>query len=181
MSQTRSKELEVLGACELQSQFGQIVRVDSFWKEQPAIIIFIPHFGCVGCCANVANLRPRLEEFRELGFRVILIGPNVPEQIEEFMTVHDLLYRGVEVFSDPSKAAYNSLQFKRSFWSAWGVGSLVSAALAMTKGYVQRNYKGDTLQFGGSLIVDEGGDCLSSQEREFNGFCFQYDPDGGCL
>ena len=57
----------------------------------------------------------------------------------------------------PERNSYQLLGLERSFWNSWGPRQLWYYARAVLRGQELSEYRGDTLQMGGNLIVDRTG------------------------
>src|SRR5262245_53790613 len=85
---------------------GRPIELASLWAEGPAALLFLRHFGCPACADHVAELRPRLGELRALGVRIALIGNGEPEHIGPFAARVGMEARTMELFTDPTLAAF---------------------------------------------------------------------------
>ncbi len=56
---------EALERCTARDSEGREVRLGSLWREQHTLLVFLRHFGCIGCTENVALLHPRFHELAE--------------------------------------------------------------------------------------------------------------------
>src|SRR5262249_43613930 len=79
-----------LADVEVEDAQRQRVRLGSFWQGQRCILIFVRHFGCVGCAEQITELSPRLHELERAGVRVIVIGSGDPKYIAGFVARHGL-------------------------------------------------------------------------------------------
>ena len=62
---------EALGEVLLRSEDGAEHSLGSLWTGQPAALIFVRHFGCIGCSENVSLLAPRHPELAQPGFNIL--------------------------------------------------------------------------------------------------------------
>ncbi len=136
---------------------GAPVTVRSLWERTPCLLVFLRHFGCVGCAEQVTELSPRLPELARAGVRTVLVGNGSREQRAAFVERHALERAQVEVMTDPSLKVYRALGLIRSRWAAIGPRAVVDIARAMTGGQPHRPVEGDPLQQGGVLLVDARG------------------------
>lgn len=65
---------EVLAPLTLPDADGQKVRLGSLWERQPAVLVFLRHYGCIFCREHVAQLREREQEFRVQGANLAAVG-----------------------------------------------------------------------------------------------------------
>ena len=136
---------------------GQGRRLGSFWEEQPCVLVWLRHFGCIGCDVTVTELAPRLPELDAAGARTVLVGNGAPAAIDAFVERHALADKSVGVFTDPSLAAFGAAGLVRSAWATFGPRAVADYVRAMGAGFVPRRRAGDVLQQGGALVVDAGG------------------------
>jgi peroxiredoxin len=136
---------------------GESVRLASLWAAQPCMLVFLRHFGCIGCSEQLHELVPRLGEIARAGVRVVLIGSGSPEQRDAFVERHLLQNAPATVMTDPGLDAYGRLHFARSLWATFGPRAIVDAARAVAKGHPHAPPQGDRMQQGGVLFVDTRG------------------------
>jgi peroxiredoxin len=136
---------------------GGPVRLRSFWSASPCVLVFLRHFGCVGCAEQVTELIPRLDELARAGVRTVLVGNGSPEQRAEFVARHALDKAPAEVVTDPTLTAYRALSLVRSSWATFGPRAIVETARAMGRGFPHRPAAGDGTQQGGVLVIDPTG------------------------
>jgi peroxiredoxin len=123
----------------------------------PALIVFIRHFGCIGCAEQVHGLAPRLPEIAALGVRVVLVGSGAPEHIDAFLERNALADKAVEVVTDPSLRAHEAAGLARSAWATFGPRAVVDFLRAASRGHLPRSTDGDLYQQGGAVLVDALG------------------------
>ncbi len=58
-----------LASAKVSDDHGSEVELATFWRETPAVIVFLRHFGCPCCSAQMTELSPRLDELHCLGIR----------------------------------------------------------------------------------------------------------------
>ena len=136
---------------------GQGRPLGSLWEKQPCVVVMLRHFGCIGCDVTVTELAPRLAELRAAGARTVLVGNGSPGAIDGFVERHGLADKAVDVFTDPTLAAFRAAGLVRSAWATFGVRAAIDYVRAIAAGFVPRKTEGDVLQQGGALVVDAGG------------------------
>ncbi len=68
-------DLDALSDVTLRDAEGATHRLGDYWAEQPVIVVFLRHFGCLLCRESAALLRDRYaDEIRPLGAEVVAIG-----------------------------------------------------------------------------------------------------------
>ena len=136
---------------------GEEIRMAGFWAERPALLIFVRHFGCIGCTAQMNAIAPRLEEIDSLGIRTVVIGNGKLEYLDGFLDKFMLRDRPVEVYTDPSLNVYKQANLVRNALYSFGPGTWWDYLKAFSKGIGQSSIQGDNLQLGGTLFIDEEG------------------------
>jgi len=136
---------------------GGTASLRSYVGNKRALVVFLRHFGCVGCSQQVAVLTPRLLELDQLGVKTFLVGNGLPEHIDAFVERHQLGDKTVMVLTDPSRRAFKAAGFRRSVWSTFGVRAIWDALRAFGAGHRQYGLEGDPFQQGGVVLVDEHG------------------------
>lgn len=131
--------------------------LQSFWAEGPALLVFMRHFGCLCLSAQITELSPRLFELHHLGVRTVFIGNGAPHFVESFIVRFGLADKKVEIVTDPSLAAFRAAGLLRSWWATYGPRGLWDSIRALGAGHVNRSGEGDTIQQGGTLLVDAKG------------------------
>jgi peroxiredoxin len=63
-----------LSALELRDANGETRRVGSYWEEQPVVLVFLRHFGCLHCREHAAELGRQYDDIRAAGAEVVAIG-----------------------------------------------------------------------------------------------------------
>jgi peroxiredoxin len=152
-----SPVFEDLAKLEVSDASGRTVRLGSFWRDEPCLLVFVRHFGCVGCGEQVSELSPRLPELERAGVRVVLIGNGDKRYIEGFSERYGLADKRVEVVTDPSLASFRAAGLQRSWWATHGARAMLDTARGMAKGIPHRAVEGDSTQQGGVLLVDGRG------------------------
>lgn len=90
---------------ELLEPAGERVALSSFWREQPALIVFWRHFGC-GCgMERAGRLVQEQAEYVSAGARVAIIGQGEPERAAAYAARYGMP-PDAPVLSDPSRTAY---------------------------------------------------------------------------
>ena len=148
---------EDLGVLCVEGVGGTSHPVGVFWEDQPCLLVFLRHFGCIGCSENVRELAPRLPELKRLGIRTVLIGCGAPLFIPPFQERHNLLHAPVELYSDPDLATYRAAGLAYGLWEGFRPRSLIEMGRAFTQGNVQKAIQGDLRQHAGAMLIDQKG------------------------
>lgn len=121
------------------------------------MLVFLRHFGCIGCSQHVHELTPRLLELHRLGLRTIFVGNGEPRYIAGFIERHGLDDKKVEVLTDPTLQSFTAMGLVRSWGATLGPLAALGAVRAFFAGHRQTWLEGDARQQGGTLLVDETG------------------------
>ena len=84
---------------------GEPVRLSTFWREGPAVVVFLRYFGCPFCQAQVVALRRDEVRFRSAGAQIGLVGHGHPEEARSFASDKRLPF---PLVLDPDRSAYRS-------------------------------------------------------------------------
>jgi peroxiredoxin len=122
-----------------------------------AVIVFLRHFGCVGCSSQVDDLAPLIPQLAAMGMTVIFVGNGGPHFIDGFIERHRLAGYDAVVLTDPSLESYQAAGFERSRSKTYGARALYHEILLIGRGYLPRAVEGDRYQQGGVVIVDDDG------------------------
>lgn len=127
-----------------------------------ALLVFLRHFGCIGCAQQVGDLRPRLGELASLGVRVTLLGCGSPDALRAFIA-REHISPPITTLTDPSGLAHDAARLTRSWWGGRGPGAALGYLLARSQGYEQHaslvaasEGEGDRSRQGGALLIDDG-------------------------
>lgn len=141
----------------VQTRDGRSVELGALIQANPTALVFIRHFGCLGCSVHMAELAPRLDELRKLGLRVVVVGNGALRYLEGFTERYHLDEKQVTVVTDPSLATHRAARLKRSFWATFGPKGLFDQIRALVRGHSQRGVQGDNWQQGGAILLDAEG------------------------
>jgi len=142
---------------EVESSQEVKVAIGDLWSERPCLVVFLRHFGCIGCAENVRGLAPRLPELERLGTRTVFIGCGAPLFIEPFRERHNLLHTPVELYSDVALRTYQAVGLAYGLWGGFRPRSLVEMGSAFLRGNQSQAIQGDKRQHAGAMLVDTTG------------------------
>jgi peroxiredoxin len=147
----------------VQDHRGDDVRLGDLWREQPAVVAFLRHFGCVFCRAQAVQLHHNRERFAASGARLVLVGQGTPDDAKRFRRVQSV---DVDVYSDPSRHTYEAAGAKQATFSelinpktvARGLKHTVSSRLRQGSIAVHQGRIVDNpAQLGGVLVIAPDG------------------------
>jgi peroxiredoxin len=152
-----------LGDLVVQDHRGAQVRLGDLWREQPAVIAFLRHFGCVFCRAQAVQLHHARERFAASGAQLVLVGQGTPDDAKRFRRAQSV---DVNVYSDPSRRSYEAAGAKLATFSelvnprtvARGLKHTVTSRLRQGSIAVHQGRIVDNpAQLGGVLVVAPDG------------------------
>jgi len=143
--------------CEVIDGEGQSVTIENVVKSRSTLLLFVRHFGCIGCSENIAHVSPRFQELHDLGVRNVIIGCGAPNFIQGFKERNRLFGQPVEVFTDPSLTAHGAAALRYGSWGGFGPRALFEMARAFVSGHVSGPIEGDTKQQAGAIFLDAEG------------------------
>jgi hypothetical protein len=114
----------------------------------------------------VAELRPHVDELRDIGVDPYVIGSGTPEEAKKFQ--RHLHAASVPVLVDQPLASYRAAGWKRSMGATLHPSSWLHGIKAMIK-HPQRKTAGDPWQLGGAMIVRPDGNVTWSFKSETGG------------
>jgi hypothetical protein len=133
------------------------------------LVVFLREFGCIACAEQVHDVTPRLAELSALGVRVVLVGNGPPDRMEGFLERNALADKPVELWTDPTLAAYRAAGLHRSAWATHGPFALVDFLRALGRGHRPGRIEGDLRQQGGAFLADEEGVIVWAHRNESMG------------
>ena len=136
---------------------GREVRLGETWADQPAVLVFLRHYGCAFCRDHVRQLDRDRDRFDEAGVRLVLIGHGTCEQGADFLANLDA--QELELLTDEDRAAYKAAGTKQAT-----VGELVGPRMlvrGIKRSLASRTHQGriigNAAQLAGVLLVTPDG------------------------
>ncbi|MGD1052703.1 MAG: peroxiredoxin-like family protein [Candidatus Dormibacteria bacterium] len=142
-----------LAGCRVVATSGEVVRLGDEWRERPAVVVWLRHFGCLLCREQAAAFRARREEVETLGARLVFVGNGDLSSAREFEAGH---CRDCRVLTDPGLDSYRAIGARRGWRSTIGPSSLAAALRAFRHGHRQGGVRGIPDQQGGVHVVLPG-------------------------
>lgn len=146
-----------LSELSVKDQNENTAQLKSFWSDNDVLILFIRHFGCIGCTAQMDAIAPRLQEINALKVKLVIIGNGAPNFIEGFIEKFQLQDKPISIYTDPSLKTYEKAELRRSIWTMFSFRTLRDYIVSFSKGIGQGKIQGDNWQQGGALLVDSNG------------------------
>lgn len=134
---------------------GQEHALGGLWAEQPAVLVFLRHFGCLFCREQAAEIEGQLAEIRKRGAALVFIGNGNRHFAQGFKQDHGITS---PLYVDTSRDSYRALGMKRGFFATLGsLATWRNMLRARKQGFRQGRTRGDAWQNGGVLVVEPGG------------------------
>lgn len=136
---------------------GEHLQLGSVWEGQTRLVVWLRHFGCSFCLTETRTLMDRLEELREAGAELALVGNGSPQQAARFQQMHA---RDALVLTDPARLTYGILGARRSPLALLGPRDLRTWRRGRRLGVRSEDLQGDPMQLGAALLVAPGDHVL---------------------
>lgn len=111
------------------------------------------------CREQAARLGQRLDEIRAAGAQLLAIGNGHEHWARAFIEEEGVAFA---VYVDPGKRSYEHYGMKRGVGEVFGPKSVRHSLRAMSRGHFQSQTRGDALQNGGVIVLDEDGEVVYS-------------------
>lgn len=136
---------------------GKSSKLGERWRDRPALLVFLRHFGCIGCAEQVGVIAPRVPELVALGIAVVFVGNGAAQFIDGFVERNGLAGQPIEIVTDPSCHSFAALELENRKTAMLSPRAAANALRARLAGYRQTGIEGAGFQQGGIALVDEGG------------------------
>jgi peroxiredoxin len=146
-----------LAGTELLDEAGVGVPASQLWAKEPAVLVFVRHFGCMFCREQTAQLQPHESEITDAGARLIVVGNGQPRFVADFRRTTG--FEGL-LYTDPTRAAYRACAFNRGVGATVNPTTAKNAVRAMRAGFRQGRTQGDPWQQGGVVAIAPGDEVL---------------------
>jgi peroxiredoxin len=146
--------LRSLAHIEVLTSQGRPVFFGDLWKDRPAVIGFVRHFGCSLCFEQAADLMSIAKQIEQAGARLCVIGNGNPLHAQVF---RDEAKLDADVYTDPARLLYRRLSMRRGVLSTFNPTSTRHYKRAYDRGFRQKGTRGDAWQQGGVLVVASDG------------------------
>lgn len=129
--------------------------VGALSKEQPVMLVFLRHFGCIFCREALADISRQREHIESGGIKIIFVHMAAGEEAEKYFEKYQL--SGLEHISDPECRFYQGFGLvKGNFRQLFGLQTWIRGFSAVTEGHSAGAQLGDGFQMPGVFIVQNG-------------------------
>jgi peroxiredoxin len=129
---------------------GRPVRLGDQWKSQPAVVVWLRHFGCVYCTEHAREMMSLKSTIEQAGGRLVFVGNGGPRHAKSFQSRET---PGATVLTDPGLGSYKAIGARRGVLSTLGPQTWAFALRAFRSGARQTTVKGHAFQQGGVLVI----------------------------
>src|SRR6187399_2097370 len=96
-------DLAALSALSLPDQEGTRHHLGDLWADQPVVLVFLRHFGCIHCREHASQLGERYAELQALGANLVAIGTGNERYAAAFVKDENIPY--LVLVDDDARAA----------------------------------------------------------------------------
>jgi peroxiredoxin len=131
--------------------------LSSYWRREPAVVVFLRYFGCPFCQAQVVQLGDDRKLFDDAGAGIVLIGQGEPSDAVAFT---ERLQQPFECLVDPDRSAYRAYGLMRATPSQILTPQIALPFLRanLHRQFQQRGLQGGSfLQMPGTFVVGTDG------------------------
>lgn len=162
---------------ELSDTSGRSRRLGDFWRERPALILFLRHFGCSCLAERWEKLREELPAYDEEGAQVVAVCQGEPERTAAVVTRRGYPF---PVLCDPERRAYalyglpegTSAQILHDF--AWKRGDRETGEKLMSaRRDTERAFVDNPWQLPGEFVVSTPGRLVLTHRYQY---CEDFPP-----
>lgn len=150
-------DLPRLAGTELADEAGVAVPASQLWASEPAMLVFVRHFGCLFCREQTVAAAERESEINEAGARLIVVGNGQPRFVADFRRTTG--YKGA-LYTDPAREAYRACAFARGVGTTVNPTTARNAVRTFRAGFRQGRTQGDPWQQGGIVTVAPGDEVI---------------------
>lgn len=152
MSASSGLDLHALGARAVVDLRGQSRQLGSLWRNQPTVLVWLRHFGCLFCKEQAALIAPERDRIVAGGGRLAFVGHGGLDRAQAF---HDEHVPHCAVFTDPSAYTYRALGATDGLLGTV-TGFARHGLRAVRSGHTQTSIQGRPFLNGGVLVAGPG-------------------------
>lgn len=142
--------------CTLLDKQGQPIVLSTYWTQRMSVFVFLRHFACPHCRAQVSELAEATQAVEAAGLGVVLIGLGKPDKAQRFKDEMGTLF---PVLCDPQKASYAAYGLQAMNIFRQTTPREITALLAdrSKAGGTIISLQEDMMQLGGTFVIDCSG------------------------
>ena len=148
-------DLEKMEALSLPGPDGQQHRLGDFWAEQPVILLFLRHFGCLMCREHAVTMKDHYDQIRSRGAELVAIGTGDQRYAARFVSDESIPYP-VLVDDDGVAARAAAVRTIPLAQLLFDVRSYPGGIRARRAGFKTRRSGNRVSQLAGTFVVGPG-------------------------
>jgi hypothetical protein len=150
-------DTRALGAATVLDIDGTPVRLADQWRDHPAVIVWLRHFGCVFCREQVAEVRANRGDIEALGAGIAFVGNGTARAAGWFQK---RFAADSTVLTDPDLVSYKAIGARSGLLTTVGPQAWGAGIRALRSGARQSITKGHPYQQGGLVVIAPGNKVL---------------------
>jgi peroxiredoxin len=131
---------------------GDRVRLGDEWRDRPAVVVWLRHFGCMFCKEQAKDYRGHQAEITALGGCLVFVGNGEVRWARGFAEEY---CPDCRILTDPALGTYREIGAEHAAPIISG-RVLKHALRALAKGNTQLRTKGPAGQQGGVAVIEPG-------------------------
>lgn len=147
-------DVSALAALELPGPDGALHRLGDLWREKPAILVFLRHFGCLHCREHAVQLAQRHDEVRRQGGEVVAIGTGDTRYARHFVEDEHIPY--LVLVDDDARAARAASVTNASWWRLLHPSTWKATVETWRRGHRVHKAGKRVTQLGATFVVGPG-------------------------
>ena len=147
-------DARALGTVRVLDLDGQPVKLAGLWAAQPAVVVWLRHFGCLYCAEQARDFAVARPDIEAAGAQLAFIGNGSLDHALAFAADK---VPGCTVFTDPRLGSYRAAGARHGIMRTVGPRSWGHALRALRRGARQSRVQGHPFQQGGVAVIARGG------------------------
>ena len=132
---------------------GGDVRLGDLWRDHPAVMVWLRHFGCLYCREQAVEMTAAIPDIEAQGASLAFIGNGSPRAAAWFKKK---FVPSATVLTDPELASYRVIGARSGVFNTLGPRTWGAGVRALRSGARQSSVRGHPFQQGGVLVMAPG-------------------------
>ena len=132
---------------------GGDVRLGDLWRDHPAVMVWLRHFGCLYCREQAVEMTAAIPDIEAQGASLAFIGNGSPRAAAWFKKK---FVPSATVLTDPDLASYRVIGARSGVFNTLGPRTWGAGVRALRSGARQSSVRGHPFQQGGVLVMAPG-------------------------
>jgi peroxiredoxin len=147
-------DLNALSALSLPDREGTPHRLGDLWRDTPAVLVFLRHFGCLHCREHAVELRDRYEDLQRKGIELVAIGTGDQRYAGAFVRDEHIPY--LVLVDDDAKAARAASVGVASWYRLLHPSTWPATVATWKRGYRVHQPGKRVTQLGATFVIGPG-------------------------